>query len=56
MNEYIISRDTARLIAVGLYRDIGKFIEAADKEDYAKFKAEYEKTKAAKKPSAKKAV
>jgi hypothetical protein len=41
VSEYRIPRDAARLIAIGLFREIGAYIQAADREDYAKFKAEY---------------
>ena len=50
MIEYKISREIGKAIAVGLYRDIAAFIKAADKEDYTRFKVEYEARQAARAP------
>lgn len=43
--QYQLSREDARQLAVGLYRQVGSFVAASRRnnpEDYARFKAEYE--------------
>lgn len=47
MTEYRIPQVAARQIAVGVFRDIGAFIKAADQADLKKFRDEYERRKAA---------
>ena len=44
MGEYIISREQAKLLAVGMYRDIGTWVADAKRDNpigYEQFKADY---------------
>ncbi|MCL2638896.1 MAG: hypothetical protein FWD48_11080 [Oscillospiraceae bacterium] len=44
-NKFLLSQEAAKLIAVGLYRQIDTFIRAADPAALEKFRVQYEKKK-----------
>jgi hypothetical protein len=53
VKKFNISPEAARLLAVGLYRQVEQFVREADPTDLEKFRADYERKRATQPPNQK---